>query len=266
MERNNYIAIFDSGVGGFTTLMDAVNIFPNENFLFFADTANVPYGEKPLERARELTFKAVEHIGEYGTKAVVLACNTATSAAAAQLRQTYSIPILGMEPAIKPALGATRDNTEAKRVLLLSTLLTMRGEKLARLLSNIDTDNRVDCLPLSGLVEFAENMDFSSRQVIDYLKQNIFELELSRYGAIVLGCTHFIWYRKLLQQMLPPHIKLFDGNIGTLENLRAILKEKELLASRKESERKIILHFTDNTNTDRTNLLVKMLGFPAEVV
>lgn len=261
---NRYIAIFDSGVGGFTALIDAVKRFPNENFLFYGDTQHVPYGEKPASLIEELTLKAAENIVRHGVKAIVLACNTATSAAATPLRKKCNIPILGMEPAVKPALLAKKNTPKANRVLLFSTLLTMRGEKLSALIGALDADKRVDCMPLPELVRFAENMDFSGPQVLRYIKQRILSCDMESYGAIVLGCTHFIWYKELLRQQLPPHIKLYDGNAGTLKHLETLLRGQAALNISLHKKQKIKLHFTKNIGDAKAKILEDKLGIPVE--
>lgn len=261
MREPKYIAIFDSGIGGFTTLLDAMALFPKESFLFYADTQNVPYGVKALNEVRKLTLNAVADIVTYGVKAVILACNTATSAAVAQLREIYQFPVLGMEPAIKPALEATRGRTN-ERVLLLSTLLTMQGPKLREHLRQVDPDGRVDCLPLSELVEFAESMTFSGGQVTDYLKARLRALELERYGAVVLGCTHFIWYKELLGELLPAHVKLFDGNAGTLNHLGNTLKRCGAKAKGVSPEREIRLHFTKEPDKAKLAALLSRIQEP----
>lgn len=243
MENAKYIAIFDSGIGGFTTLLDALDIFPAENFLFYSDTANVPYGEKPISIVKNLTMKSIENIIKYDVKAIVLACNTATSAAGMEFRKDYAIPIIGMEPAIKPALTVTQSKTKSNRVLLLSTPLTMKGDKLTNLLEVVDNDNRVDCLALPELVIYAEEMDFASQRVVNYIKEKILNLNLEQYGAIVLGCTHFIWYRELLRKLLPHNIGIFDGNEGTLHYLQYILSKSDCLEKKSDSQN-VILHFT----------------------
>jgi glutamate racemase len=266
MKKDNYIAIFDSGLGGFTALMEAVKMFPYENFLFYADTANVPYGEKSKNTVRELTLKSIKDISSYGVKAVIIACNTATSAVGEELRGNYPFTVLGMEPAIKPALIETQNNKKSDRVLLLSTLLTMKGEKLSRLIESIDINKRVDCMPLPGLVEFAEKMEFSGREVEKYIEEQILQRKLDQYGAIVLGCTHFIWYKELLEKMLPAHIKIFDGNHGTLMLLQKILKDSDLLSEKENKDREILIHFTNGINDEKKETLERKLGLSVQVI
>ncbi len=258
--KNDYIAIFDSGIGGFTTLLDAVKLFPNENFLYYADTANVPYGEKNATEVRQITEYSISKILDFNVKAIVIACNTATSAAIADLRRKYDLPILGMEPAVKPALNITNNHSTANRVMLLSTKLTQQNHKLVQLLRQLDEKHRVDCIPLPGLVTFAESLDFKSSDVISYLQQNILCHDLSQYGTIVLGCTHFIWYRQLLTELLPPHIKLIDGNDGTLRNLHRILDQQELLSAKRDQRERVHLCFSKSVGDSKLDFLKKQLG------
>lgn len=264
--NETYIAVFDSGMGGFTTLLDAVTRFPDENFLFYADTKHVPYGEKPLHVTRELTMNSVKEILSYHVKAIILACNTATSAAAEQLRAAYQVPVIGMEPAVKPALASLDKDTPADRVLLLSTQLTMQGKKLTELIRQIDPDQRIDCLPLPGLVELAEAMDFNSPDVIRYLNETVLSRNLQQYGAVVLGCTHFIWYKDLLKSLLPSHTRLFDGNAGTLNNLHNILQEKGQLTVCQNNERTIALHFTGKPEPQKIQMLTHKLNCPVTII
>lgn len=264
MNSKPYIAFFDSGVGGFTALIEVVKMFPADSFLFYGDTAHVPYGERSIADVRELTEKAVAEIAGYGVKAIVIACNTATSAAAKQLREKYDIPILGMEPAIKPALLAT--GPSARRVLLLCTPLTAQGQKLSSLVELIDTEERLDCVPLPGLVTLAEELDFSSSRVMACLEQNILSRPLEQYGAIVLGCTHFVWYRELLRQVLPAHIQLFDGNSGTLKYLQRILQKSAVDKAQEPNRREILAHFTKSISPEKAAVLQHKLGEPLRIV
>lgn len=209
------IAIFDSGIGGITFLREARHALPEENFIYFADTDNVPYGIKPEEDVRRYVGNAVAFLSRMGIKALVIACNAATSAAVAELRQQYDFPILGMEPAIKPALAYAAQ----KKVLVFSTSLTARGNKLRMLIARLEREHQVHTLPLDELVRTAEAFDFTSLHVREIIRKKLASLDLSCYGAVVLGCTHFIFYRQMIEQELPPGVRVFDGNEGTLRNL-----------------------------------------------
>ncbi len=209
------IAIFDSGIGGITFLREGWRHLPAENFIYFADTEHVPYGTRSAEEVRQLVKEAVAFLARKNIKALVIACNTATSAAVQDLREQYAFPIFGMEPAIKPAL----QHAGEKRVLVISTALTSRGDKLRMLCSSIDPKRQVDALPFDELVQTAERFDFGSPQVMKIIRDKLATVDMQAYGAVVLGCTHFIFYRHLIETMLPSPIRVFDGNRGTLANL-----------------------------------------------
>lgn len=220
------IGIFDSGIGGLTVLKDALRMLPREDYLYFADTKHVPYGVKPKEEVRKYIFEAVDFIAEQGVKALVVACNTATSIAINDLRERYSFPIVGMEPAVKPAV----EKVKGRRVLVTATNTTVREEKLHNLVARLESEDIVDLHPLPGLVEFAEKFIFDDT-VISYLKEEFSKYDLKDFGAVVLGCTHFIFFRKHFEKMLPPGVAVVDGNIGTVNRLVSILKQKGTLST-----------------------------------
>ncbi len=221
------IGFFDSGVGGITVLHETIKLLPNEDYLYYADTLNVPYGPKPKDEVKKYIFKAMGFIVQQGVKAAVIACNTATSVAIEELRAKYSIPILGMEPAVKPAVERKRKSN--KRILVTGTELTLKEEKLHNLISRLDNKHVVDLLPLPGLVEFAERFEFSEQIVLPYLNEQLFKYDLSNYETIVLGCTHFSFYKDLFRKIIPSPVEIIDGNMGTAKNLKRILEEMKLL-------------------------------------
>ena len=157
------IGIFDSGIGGLTVLHQAMITLPQEEYLYYADTDHVPYGIRPKEEILEFVDNALRFMLGKGVKAVIIACNTATSAAIKTLRSRYSLPILGMEPAVKPAVAREE---EGKRVMVAATPLTLREEKLRNLLHQVDKHHTVDLLPLPELVRFAEREEFTSQAVL----------------------------------------------------------------------------------------------------
>ena len=221
------IAIFDSGIGGLTFLKLARARLPHENFIYYADTDNVPYGTKALEQVQRLVGQAAEFLSRQDLKLMVLACNTATSAAASSLRERYEFPILGMEPAVKPALSAAGP----QKVLLFSTTLTMHLGKLRRLIEDLHGADQVATMAFDELVTAAENFDFDSEAVQALIRAKLANLDLSQFGAVVLGCTHFIYFRQVFEACLPEHIQLIDGNLGTLNNLVKTLEPLGLNAA-----------------------------------
>lgn len=221
------IGFFDSGIGGITVLYDTLKVLPNEDYIYYADTSNVPYGPKPKDEVKKYILNAIDFIVEQGVKAVVIACNTATSVAIEALKSKYSIPIIGMEPAVKPAIEKNKDMN--KRVLVTATALTLKEEKLHNLIYKLDNEHVVDLLPLPGLVQFSERLEFDEQIVLPYLKEELFKFDLNNYEAIVLGCTHFSYYKDMVRKLVPSNVSIIDGNIGTAKNLKRILKEMNLL-------------------------------------
>ncbi len=219
------IAFFDSGIGGLTVLHHAMKELPEEQFIFFADEDHVPYGVKPKEKVREYVAEAFRYLMQQDVKAVVLACNTATSVAAEVMRRRYDIPIIGMEPAAKKAVDTYGD----QRVLVTATPITVKGEKMRTLMKSMPKSGLVDLMPLPRLVEFAERQEFQSAQVTKYLRQEFAPFDFSRYSSIVLGCTHFNYFKDTMKELLPPHIRFVDGNEGTVQELIRRLKERNEL-------------------------------------
>ncbi|MED3515621.1 glutamate racemase [Bacillus subtilis] len=221
------IGFFDSGIGGMSVLYEAIKVLPYEDYIFYADTLNVPYGEKSKIEVREYIFNAVEFMASQNIKALVIACNTATSIAIENLRENFDFPIIGIEPAVKPAIKNCED--ERKRVLVVATNLTLKEKKFHNLVKEIDHHDLVDCLALPGLVEFAENFDFSEYKVIKYLKTELSSFDLKQYGTVVLGCTHFPFFKKSFEKLFGINVDIISGSIGTARQLKKILADHNQL-------------------------------------
>lgn len=209
------IAIFDSGIGGLSVLYQAQRMLPKAHYLYYADRAHVPYGEKTREQILTYTDEAVRFLIQQGADAIVLACNTATSVAAATLRNRYALPIIGMEPAVKLAL----DHDPVHRVLVAATPITISGNKLKILMEHYDNHHLVDLLPLPGLVRFAEQGIYTGEAVHAYLSRQLADFHLEDYSAFVLGCTHFNLFKQELRTLLPNTMHFVDGNAGTVRQL-----------------------------------------------
>ncbi len=216
------IGVFDSGIGGLTVLKEALRLMPNEDYVYYADTKHVPYGIKPKDEVRGYIYEAADFFRGKGVEALVVACNTATSIAITDLRKRYSFPIIGMEPAVKPAVLKADD----RRVLVLATPMTVREKKLHDLVERLDSEEIVDLHGLPGLVEFAEKFIFDEDTVIRYLSDELSGYDLKEYGAVVLGCTHFIYFRKHFKKILPQGVDIIDGNLGTLKRLKTLLDNR----------------------------------------
>ena len=219
------IAFFDSGIGGLSVLHHAMKVLPREQFIFFADEEHVPYGVKPPEKIMEYVGEAFDFLVRKEAKAIVTACNTATSVAVKEMRRRYEIPIIGMEPAAKRALDL--DGTH--RVLVVATPVTVKGQKMKVLIEHVDKEHLVDLLPLPKLVEFAEGGCFSSGEVREYLEEQLAPYDFSLYSALVLGCTHFNYFKDTFRKILPGHVRFVDGNEGTVRELVRKLRERKAL-------------------------------------
>lgn len=207
------IAFFDSGFGGLSVLSVALNRFCGVEFLYYADTKNVPYGIKTKDEILNLSLNAIEFLMSKGTQAVVVACNTATSAAINELRKSFNIPIIGMEPAVKLA----HDKFHNSPSLLIATPLTIKGEKLLNLIEK--TKSQVWSLPMPKLVEFAESLEFESVGVKNYIKNELSKFDLTKISSIVLGCTHFNYFKDSFREILPQNVVILDGNEGTINRV-----------------------------------------------
>ena len=198
-------------------LAEALARFRDAEFLYFADEDHVPYGTKSRAQIVRLSLDAVGFLVSRGAEAIVVACNTATSAAISELRGAFSVPVIGMEPAVKLAA----DSFGARPTLLIATPLTIAGEKLARLVGRLECETW--SLPLPRLVEFAQDLEFDSPTVRAYLRKELGKFELERLGSLVLGCTHFNYFKDVLREILPPHVRIIDGINGTLNRLASEL-------------------------------------------
>ncbi|MGD1840213.1 MAG: glutamate racemase [Thermonemataceae bacterium] len=227
------IALFDSGIGGLSVLHQAQKILPHESFVYFADTACVPYGTKSKETVSLCVEKAVEQLATLPIKALVVACNTATSITIKPLRLKYDFPIIGMEPAVKPAIE--RNRLLNKRVLVLATPLTLQQDKYNSLVTELDREDVVDAFPLPELVQYCEQLTFDEDKISTYLREKLQNLDLSTYSTVVLGCTHYPYYKKIFKALMGSSVEIIDGNIGTVKHLKSILASAQLLATSKPS-------------------------------
>ena len=218
------IGFFDSGVGGITVLHEALCQLPAENYLYYADTQNVPYGTKGKEEVRRYILDAVDFMANKGIKALVVACNTATSIAIKELRTKYDFPILGMEPAVKPAV----ENNCSRRVLVVATPLTLQEEKYRNLVAKLGHAHIIDGVALPELVEYAENFVFEEQIILNYLRQKLSYCNLDDYGTVVLGCTHFPFYKEIFHKLFPEETYIVDGNKGTVNYLKKVLVDNNL--------------------------------------
>lgn len=226
MLNQGAIGVFDSGVGGLSVLREIRSQLPAESLLYVADAAYVPYGEKSPTLIRQRCQRIAGFLQEQGAKALVVACNTATAAAVTELRQKYpQLPVLGMEPAVKPAAAATRSGV----VGVLATTGTLKSARFAALLDRFAGDIQVLTMPCPGLVERIEQGELDS----PYLRQMVqgFVQPLLNEGCdtLILGCTHYPFIRPVLTALLPPEVILIDTAAAVARHLAFRLDGLSLL-------------------------------------
>lgn len=219
MNKSDYIAVFDSGLGGLSVLRELKKLMPQERFLYFGDRKNAPYGVKSTEEVRRLTLSAAQRLMEKGCKALVVACNTATAAAIAQLRAAYPHKVIvGIEPALKPAA----EQFPSGPIGIMATEVTLREEKLSVLMEHYPNTELL-CIPAPGLVELIE-----AQKPAAGLLEALLSPYKNKLKALVLGCTHYPLVKEEIQRVLPDTV-LFDGGAGTARQTRRLLEEKGLL-------------------------------------
>lgn len=225
------IGFFDSGVGGLSVMREALKIMPNEDYIYFGDSKNAPYGTKSVKEVRDLTFKAVEFLLSKGAKGIVVACNTATSAAVAELRRVYpELPLVGIEPAIKPAVELKKEGS----ILIMATPMTLREKKFNLLMDKYRERANIVPVPCAGLMEFIERGILDGEELEIYLTEKLNEYRIPKISSIVLGCTHYPFISKTLSKIVGDDITIIDGGLGTAKEIRRRLEEKRLLTDSKE--------------------------------
>ena len=225
------VGLLDSGLGGISVLGEALRQLPNEDYVYYGDTANAPYGDKTPEEVLGLVHQAVERLMELRCKAIVIACNTATSVSAGKLRQELALPIIGMEPALKPASLLPGEG----KILVMATRVTLALPKFQALMAQYGRD--AVPVPCPGLMECVERGELEGPQVTALLRQLLGPWLSQPVKAVVLGCTHYPFLRKAIAALFPKETPLIDGNAGSVRQLRRRLEEEGLLSNRQEPGR-----------------------------
>ncbi len=212
----NFIGVFDSGLGGLSVLSDIKKEMPGENLIYFGDSKRAPYGLRTKSELITFCKEIVQDFAREGAKAVVVACNTATSAAIEELRDTFDIPIIGMEPALKPAYLENRDS----HILVVATKYTIENDKYEKLEERYSSE-MVDTLKASKFVDMVEQANFSYEDFKSYLERE--NIDGDKYRAVVLGCTHFLFLKDEFKRYFK-NATIYDGNRGTVMQLKRLIR------------------------------------------
>lgn len=249
--RDAPVGVFDSGVGGISVLRDLRALMPDEDFIYFGDGANAPYGEKSSDEIRVLAWNVVEKLLDRGIKALVIACNTATAAAAPLIRERLDMPVVAMEPALKPASACAHGG----KVVVMATPLTLSLDKFKRLMSEYGRDALP--MPCPGLMDMVERGVVDGPEMDEYLAGVREKIGDVRVDAVVLGCTHYVFLRTAVERAFPG-AQVIDGNGGTARQLKRLLEERGL--ARGESGRVGRVELITSGDPSEIELMRKLLN------
>ncbi len=228
-EKNKQpLGVLDSGIGGLSVMQEIVKLLPHEDILYYADSGNCPYGTRPTHEIKELTRRVAAFLLEHGAKALVVACNTASTAAVADLRQRWpDVPIVGMVPAVKPAA----EQTQSGVIGVLATEATGRAPVLLDVIDRFASDVKVIIAAPPGLVERVEAGEVATPATAALLQEYLEPLLARGVDALVLGCTHFPFLRPTLKNLFGERLRLIDSGEAVARQTYRVLEQAGLLNS-----------------------------------
>ena len=222
---NDSIGIFDSGIGGTSIFQEIHALLPNENCIYLADSKNAPYGNKSKEEILQLSIKNTEFLINKGCKIIVVACNTATTNAISYLRENYSIPFIGIEPAIKPAAL----NTQTKAVGILATKGTLSSQLFHKTTDLYANNIKVIEQVGEGIVPLIETGKLETREMQSLLETYLEPMLAQNIDYLVLGCTHYPYLIPMLTTLLPDHVKIIDSGLAVAKQTQTVLSSHNLV-------------------------------------
>lgn len=234
------IGVFDSGIGGLSVLKEIHQLLPHENLIYVGDSANAPYGDRSAKYVRKQSQLIAEFLVDQGVKAIVIACNTATAEAAELLRETLDIPVIGLEPAIKPAAKLSKSGV----IGVLATQRTIDSERLLGLTERYAKDRKVLAQACPGLVERVEACELNGEATENLLKKYILPLLDQGADALILGCTHYPFLLPAIRKITGNDIEILETGKPVAAQLKRILHQYELV---KISDYKSTLNFYNSS-------------------
>jgi glutamate racemase len=216
MTNDQPIGIFDSGVGGLSILKAIRRLMPNENLIYIADTEFVPYGDKSEAQIENRVLTIATHLIDLDVKALVVGCNTATAAAAQKLRVQFCLPIVGLEPALKPAA----ENSSNKRVGVLATQSTLNSQKYRDLKTKFG--RQIELVEKSSplFVNLVESTPIITDQTMELIEKELDPFKRANVDSLVLGCTHYPFLKNAIKEIMGPQVQLFDSALPVAHELR----------------------------------------------
>jgi glutamate racemase len=252
------VGVFDSGVGGLSVAREIRSHLPAEHLLYVADTAWCPYGDRSLEEVRARTLAIGQWIQDAGAKVLVVACNTASGAALEQLREVLTIPVIGLEPAVKPAVAQTRNG----RVGVMATAGTLRSDRFARLLANHAAGVEVVAQACPGLVDMVEDGLLEGDALGATLAALTRPLRDADVDTVVLGCTHYPFVREAIAASLGPQVTLLDSGPAIARRTERVLDEAGLLETGGDGSMRVL---TTATPSEVAPVVQRLWGAPISV-
>ncbi len=246
------IGVMDSGVGGISVLRHIHTLLPHEDLMYVADSLYAPYGNKTAEEITSRCMIIADYLLAQGVKALVVACNTATAAAIDELRETFDIPIIGMEPAVKPAAEASKNGV----IGVLATVGTLKSAQFAALLESYGRNVKVVTQGCVGLVECIERGELDTPETKALIRQYTAPLLAEGADTIVLGCTHYPFVKHVIQEIVGDQITLIDTGAAVAKQLKRQLEEKDLLST---SKQKAEVHFWTNSEVENAEQVTEKL-------
>ena len=255
----NAIGVMDSGVGGLTVMQHIHRLLPHEHLNYVADSQYAPYGSLSPESITDRCFTIADFLIEQNVKALVVACNTATAASIQLMRAKYALPIIGMEPAVKPAALASKNGI----IGVLATVGTLKSAQFAALLTNYGQDIQVHTQGCIGLVECIERGEIHAASTKALIAEYCAPLLEAGADTIVLGCTHYPFVRDVIQGVVGEGVTVIDTGEAVAKHLQATLEVQSLLTSIEEEAD--VLVWTNNTAADRDAVIQQLWGDDAVV-
>ena len=249
------IGVFDSGIGGISLMRNMIRLLPGEDFIYYGDEKHAPYGTKSEEEILALSLNVVDFLLKHDVKAIVIACNTATSAAAKPLRSSLSLPIIGIEPALKPAQLERKNGG----IAVLATPATLRQNKFLSLMK-LYGEGAIP-VPCPGLMEFVERGITEGEELDAFLNKTLEPLKEIELDGAVLGCTHYSFLARAIGKALRG-VRLYDGNEGTARQLKRVLEEKRLLSVKQKGT---VSLYTSSDSSAAIALMQTLLLKPIEL-
>ncbi len=251
-KQNNPIGVMDSGVGGISVLRHIHALLPHEHLMYVADSKYAPYGNKTAEEITARCMILADFLMSQNVKALVIACNTATAAAIDTLRETFDLPIIGMEPAVKPAAEASKNGI----IGVLATVGTLKSAQFAALLESYGRNVKVVTQACVGLVECIERGELNTAETKELIQLYTAPLLAEGADTIVLGCTHYPFVKHVIQDIVGDKITLIDTGAAVAKQLKRQLEEKDLLST---NQQKAEVHFWTNSEAENAEQVTEKL-------